>query len=374
MPDQTWKVDVEGVRHTITAERDPTTGRSMIRVDGRMATRPMTDAEDEREITIGSARYVVRRVDDSFDLDIPPEVFLERNAKAASRETTSAAAGGGRRKLIFRVIGAIVAVIIVIGLIRFGRYGFAYMRVPWKPFAAADSTFKVNFAGEPVRSEEKININGDIWNFVSFVSKYKNHYYAVEYVDMHTIVTEKSAPEVLNRFFDGWMTAIGATVLEKEPISLARNPAISFTSRLPKGSGEGEEKLKADARKRGVIALRGNRIVVASTASAEADPISVDLTKFLDSFELPPPDPRSMTVVETPMAAEPLDPPVQSTAPVEEAKYQATIAKPVIRVYAHNRTGTYYPEKCPGRPADAFPMARSLALAQGYKLAPGCRE
>jgi len=373
MPDQTWKVDVEGVRHTITAERDPTTGRSMIRVDGRMATRPMTDAEDEREITIGSARYVVRRVGDSFDLDIPPEVFLERSGKAASRGTAQAAEGG-RGKKIARVIGAIVAVLIVMGLIRFGRYGFAYMRVPWKPFAAADSTFKVNFAGEPVRSEEKININGDIWNFVSFVSTYKNHHYAVEYVDMHMIVTEKSAPEVLNRFFDGWMTAISATVLEKEPISLARNPAISFTSRLPKGSGDGEEKLKVNVRKRGVIALRGNRIVVASTASAEADPISVDLTKFLDSFELPPPDPRSMTVVETPMAQEPLASPVQATTPVEDAKYPATIAKPVVRVYAHNRTGTYYPEKCPGRPADAFPMARSLALAQGYKLAPTCRE
>ena len=373
MSDHTWTVDVEGVRHTISVERDTNTGRSMIRVDGRMAAKPMSDAETEREISIGSARYVVRRLDDSFDLDIPPEAFLNPRPKTASRAPAKhAETGGGKR--IARVLGGIVALIIVAGLIRFGHQGFTYMRVPWKPYSAADATFKANFPGDPAQSEEKININGDLWNFVALEATYKNHYYAVEYVDLHLVVTEQNAPAVLDKFFDGWMSAIGATVLKKESISLSRNPAISFEAKIPKGSGEGEEKLKIDARKRGVIALRDKRIVVASTMAAEADPISIDLTKFLESFEIPPPGQRSRVLTASidvpPAPAQPIV--VTEASAVQSAP--AASSKPVLRVYAHNLTRTYYPQNCPGRPADAYPIARSLARSQGFTLAANCKE
>ena len=46
----------------------------------------------------------------------------------------------------------------------------------------------------------------------------------------------------------------------------------------------------------------------------------------------------------------------------------------VERVYAHNRSKTYYPEGCAGRPDDAYLMAKSLAVRQGYRLAEQCRK
>lgn len=45
----------------------------------------------------------------------------------------------------------------------------------------------------------------------------------------------------------------------------------------------------------------------------------------------------------------------------------------IEQVYAHNPTKTYYPEKCLPRPEKAYPMAKSLAVRQGYKLAPACQ-
>ncbi len=74
-----WTVDVEGGQHTVAVEVDSQSRRAAIRVDGRMASKPMTADETEREIQVGSVRYVVRRHEnDKFELDIPPEVFLNR--------------------------------------------------------------------------------------------------------------------------------------------------------------------------------------------------------------------------------------------------------------------------------------------------------
>ena len=75
-----------------------------------------------------------------------------------------------------------------------------------------------------------------------------------------------------------------------------------------------------------------------------------------------------------------LQPQVAIPAPAPERPRSVAVAEPepampsVKRVYADNQTKTYYPENCAGRPGDAYPMAKSLAVREGYKLAPGCKE
>ncbi|HUP49598.1 MAG TPA: hypothetical protein VNA04_12500 [Thermoanaerobaculia bacterium] len=374
----TWTVDVDGARHTISVERDAQMGRSMIRVDGRMAAKPMSDEEGEREVPVGSMRYVVRRVgEDKFELDVPPEVFLNpTTSKLRSRRQTAEPSESGGRKIGLYIAGFVV-VAIVTGLLRVGRDGFSYMRVPWKPYDGADGTFKVLFAGDPTQRTQTLNINGDLWKIVSLQSRHKNHIYTVEYVDARMVITEQNAPAIIDDFLQGWMTAISATVVNKEQISLARNPAVSFTARIPKGAGEGEDKLEVDARQRGIMALRNNRIFVAWTLAAERDPISWDLQKFLESFEIEPPEERPTTLASVyapaPAAAAPATEAKPSTAPPPpQRRPLVEMTTPVERVYAYNRTKKFYPADCAARPEGAYAIAKSLAIRQGFTLAEEC--
>ncbi|HVS32099.1 MAG TPA: hypothetical protein VMS98_11660, partial [Thermoanaerobaculia bacterium] len=320
----------------------------------------------------------VRRIgEDKFDLDIPPETFLNPTTAKLRSRTQSAAPQQSGGKKIGAVIGGLIAMAIVFALLRVGREGFSYMQVPWKPYAAADGTFKANFAGDPKEKTETLNINGDLWNFVSLQSRHKNHIYTVEYVDAYMVITQQNAQSVLDRFLEGWMSAVGATPVSKENISLSRNPAISFVATLPKGAGGGEEKLEVDARQRGILAVRGNRLVVAWTLAAETDRVTWDLEKFLESFEIPPPEARARTVL-----AERYEPPpaLQTTAPAQVAPARSLpidgikMAAPVARVYAHNKSKKYWTEECAGRPENAYPVAKSLAISQGFTLAENCTK
>ena len=368
----TWSVDVDGARHTISIERDAQTRRSMIRVDGRMAAKPMADEEEEREVAVGSMRYVVRRTgENQFELDVPPEMFLNR-AAAKSRPGAAAEHSSGLGKTIGLGVGALVVVLIVLGLLRTGREGLAYMNVPWQPYEAEDGTFKVLFAGDPTAETETINIDGDLWNVVFLHTRHRNHIYAVEYVDAKMVITERNAPAILERFLTALMSE--GKLERKETTSLARNPAISFTAWLPKGAGEGKDRLETNARQRGIIVLRDNRILVAWTLAAERDPITADQEKFLASFEIPPPSDRPRSLADI-YAAQPAE-----TAPVVQAAVApppvqmpgVEMAAPVARVYVHNKTKKYYPEKCAARPDGAYPIALTLAKSQGFTLAEEC--
>ena len=382
MSEGTWTVDVDGVRRTISVERDPKTGRAMIRVDGRMAAKPMSDEEQEREVPVGSMVYVIRRIgEDKFDLDVPPETFLDPKRKTTPQGRTQHgrnAESSGTGKKIGAGIGGTIVILIVLALLRVGREGFSYMRVPWKPYKAADGSFNVNFAGDPKQETESMNLLGDLWNIVSYESRYKNHFYVVQHIDTHVVVTEKNAANLLTQYLDGWMGALNANLQTKEPASLGRNPAIKFVARIPKGAGEGEEKLNVDARMRGIIAMRGRRILVAWTLAAERDRITADLQKFLESFEVPPPPPRAETVTlaeERPQTVAPVAQTSSATDTVASAaRPDISMATTVQRVYASNKTKKYYPLDCKAAPPDAYTMAKSLAVKQGFTPAAECAQ
>ena len=109
MSEQTWTVDVDGRKHTVTVDHDWQSRRATIRVDGRMAVKPMSGEESERAVPVGSTPYVIRRLEnDTFDLDIPPEVFLDRAASGAPLGKTRS---GSRQVPEERGIGRRIAMI-----------------------------------------------------------------------------------------------------------------------------------------------------------------------------------------------------------------------------------------------------------------------
>src|SRR5688572_12925254 len=81
-----WNINVDGREHFVSIERGENE-KDVIRVNGRVAAKPLMAAESERGISVGGVPYTIRRTGpDAFDL-----VQDEWSAAAErSRDTASA--------------------------------------------------------------------------------------------------------------------------------------------------------------------------------------------------------------------------------------------------------------------------------------------
>lgn len=317
---KTWTVNVDGRKQSISVDVDPQSKRAMIRVNGRVAAKPMAGDDSERTVPVGSMQYIVRRGEnDRFDLDVAPEAFLNR--LTAEKEVPGEVKSSGGSNALPWAIGSIVIVIIVAGMIRFGKQGLEYMRVPWQQYNAGDGSFSAKFPALPNESSEEKNINGDIWTIKSLLSEYRNHAYAVQYIDMKTIVTEDNADSLMDNFFAGWANQLGGHTEMRERTSLGRNHAFRFSLTVPP-----QATLRIPARMRGLYVLRGNRLFIVWCLAAQADPFSKDLQEFLDAFKpgaAPDHPARLLPNVEASLAGERPAPPPPRAAEKSEAAIRA---------------------------------------------------
>lgn len=332
MSDRSWTVEVGGVHHTVIVDCDPQTRRAAIRVDGRMPARPMAADEDERELSIAGVPYVLRRKDgDQFELDIAPEAFLNQT-KSRSSSGAAKAAPPQKSKMIW--IAYVVAGLFALGLVRYGLRSFQYTHVPWQPYSDSGGSFTAKFPGSPTEKQSTENINGDLWTVHSRFATFKDHFYAVEYLDMKIVVVDANSESVMNRFLDGWAQTLGGKIEAREKSSLARNPAIRFSMAMPKGSGPEGYKLPVEARLRGVAAVRGSRLYLTWTLTTEVESSFADVHQFLDAFAVPPPDaPATFDSIDvekpvvraattqpaTTTQPDPAEPRLKSIAPTEPA-------------------------------------------------------
>jgi len=344
MSDRTWTVEVGGVSHTVVVDVDPQTKRAGVRVDGRMAAKPLAADEDERELKIDGAPYLLRRVKDDFELDIAPDAFLNQRTAAPPPPKS--------RKLWIAYVGA---ALFVLGLIRVGMHGFQYMRVPWQPYSESDGSFNAKFPAKPDEKETTQNINGDLWTVHSRYATFKDHFYAVEYLDLKIVVVDANSESVMNRFLDGWAHALGGSIASREKSSLGRNPAIRFEIALPKGAGAEEHKLPVNARVRGVETVRGTRLYLTWTMTAEADSATADVRQFLDAFNIPPPGaPASFESAVADRHAEPVQsaavPPAATSTqpdPNQPRLGMTAPAEPAPIVYLEPAFVMYHVAGCP---------------------------
>ena len=298
MSDNTWNVDMEGERHVVTVEVDPETKRVAIRVDGRIAARPMAPEELEREVPVGNLKYVVRRLDnDAFDLDLAPvpepelvEQFPQEGdpgmpVHPQSPEQQQKKSGGGGLKWLIVIAGIAAAFFLSRTILRRFEY-----RIAWIPYSAPDDSFKANFSSVPNEDTKTGNYDGETWNVKSVSSKFKNHSYLVEYVDHNGVVTAAGAPALIEDYFGRWAKQMNASVLSQETASVGGNPALKFVIKIPASAdGAGGETIAP-----GVVAFRNKRVFFVSAAAPEGDKSLPDLGAFVSSFELPPPPPARL--------------------------------------------------------------------------------
>jgi len=131
----TWDLTVNGVEHVVELALDPTTDRVLVRVDGRMAARPIAPEESSRQFMVAGERWsAVRRVNDEFDLEFVPPV-IPSTPKAATPTPKKTKGIGG---IIFKVVAAVV-VLALIGLV---KNSLRDLTSDWYEFSSPDGAFK----------------------------------------------------------------------------------------------------------------------------------------------------------------------------------------------------------------------------------------
>lgn len=353
MSDRSWTVEVGGVDHTVIVDCDPQTRRASIRVDGRMPARPMAADEYERELSIDGVPYVLRRKDgDEFELDIAPEAFLNQTKSRSSSRAAKSAPPPRKSKMIW--IAYVVAGLFALGLVRYGLRSFQYTHVPWQPYSDSDGGFTAKFPGSPTEKQSTENINGDLWTVHSRFATFKDHFYAVQFLDMKIVVVEANSESIMNRFLDGWAETLGGKIETREKSSLARNPSIRFTMAIPRGAGPEEHKLPVKAHLRGVAAVRGSRLYLTWTLTTEAESTFADVHQFLDAFAVPPPG--APATFDSIADEKPVEPVPASTQPVatttrpdpDAPRLRSTVpAEPAPLVYLEPAFTMYHVAGCP---------------------------
>ena len=280
MSDTSWNVDVDGQHHTISVQPDPESSRVAIRVDGRAAARPLSAEDMEREVQIGSTRYLIRRMDDgTFDLDLAPISIDPSLHPVESTQQKPAKSSTGKWLII-------IALVVAGGL--FGRTGWRllqYSRVNWTPYAPADGTFKAKFAGQPAEEGKSRDMSGETWQVTHLSSSFKDHQYGIEYVDVRRVVTAAGAQPLIEDYFKRWSAAMNANVVSQDETTVAENPALRFVMQIAPSGDDNPLEM------RGLVAMRNKRVFFVYATAPASHKSTPDLNAFVSAFELPPPPP-----------------------------------------------------------------------------------
>jgi hypothetical protein len=284
MSTQTWHVDVDGVPRQIVAETDEASGRTSIRVDGRMVARPLATVEEERHFTLGSIAYVLRRLPDgALDLDIAPPQFQPPPAipTAAPRARTS----GGMTRVpppkekktpIGRIILSALLLAFLGAAFRYGAKVVTYMSVPWKSYTSDDKQFRVKFAGDPEKSVDSVATSQGSLRAVQLKSKYEGHFYIVEHVDLPAVIPDDRVNQTEMAVMKGLVEEEKWKLLSSD---LSRR-GIGFVAEVP------QSKEWSEGTARGRVIVEGDRLYIIYAFVPRGEALSWDVGEFLRSVEI----------------------------------------------------------------------------------------
>lgn len=128
MATREWDIPHGAVRRHVTVERAEN-GKDVIRVDGRVASRPLGAEEQEREFLIRGATYLLRRVSaDGFDIELIAPA-TEKSPYVVTKAAESQLGDGRLRGMLESIrLGRLVwlAVAVVLGVMLFWAVGPNY--------------------------------------------------------------------------------------------------------------------------------------------------------------------------------------------------------------------------------------------------------
>jgi hypothetical protein len=293
LPDNSWNIAVDGAAHAVSVQEDPATGRAAVRVDGRIAGRPMQPADTEREFIIGTRGFAVVRTANGYDLeqgrivahDAPvvggprTPTYAGSVARPAATATATSTSGSGNGKRIGILVG-----ILVVGA--FARTcmllpSLSYRMIRWKAYASPDRRFNVTFPGEPKREESTVRFGPSDVQSVTLTASRREHAYLVSYWDVPRLIRVDDAPRTLEAALNGITSSMSMTIDSQEQTTMAGRPALHLVARMAK-----TEQYPAAIDECALIADY-NRIYLVQGLRPVADTYRADIETFLKSFDIP---------------------------------------------------------------------------------------
>lgn len=275
---RSWTVDVDGSERRVTAETDPESGRTHIRVDGRIAARPLGPADSDRQFSIGSVAYVLRRTDEGeFDLDLDANAPLPAVAPPAYKLKAPKEKPRNLKGVIFGV----VLTVLLIPAARWTIDAVQYMRVPWKVHDAPDHRWRISFPSTPEESTKSLGVGGMVLRTVKLQSRYRRHTYVLEWIEFPFYIPPEKESELFSGALDGMVKHEKAELIKKDWSTISLHYSLQFFVRMPKNQDW------SGGTARGHIARSGNRLYIVYAYVPPRETLSFDVGEFLRSFRLP---------------------------------------------------------------------------------------
>jgi hypothetical protein len=249
-----------------------------------MAGRPLAPDEEERELTIGGQRFILRRLPKGeLDVDYAPPDFSSNEAPVWKGTRPGRALPTPKPKgvPIGRIVFGILATLVIGGVFRYARSAVTYLRVPWESYTHDRGQFRVKFAGKPERSSKSVDTGGSTGTAVKLVSRYHDHAYLLEYVDLPGVVPlEKEAPLLL-AIMKSIVKNEHATVLKHGWGHVSGHDALEFVAQFP------QSKDWSQGTARGHLIVHKNRVYAVYAYTPQGESLAFDTGEYLRSLELP---------------------------------------------------------------------------------------
>ncbi len=270
---------MHGVEHEIRVDVDAESGKTFIRVDGRMAAQPMAATEGERGVTVAGASYVVRREGAGFEVALA-EQPAEGTAPVPPPPDGRVEVPAHDPILTVRRVVMAVVVIAVLLILRWGYDVRSYLRVQWKPYMGPQARFRVSFPGDPAESTQDITVaNGKVTANI-LTGSYRKHEYDFFWFEL---------PAPTNEQADPLLAKILANIVENEKGTLDRSDphyydghsALMFTIQVPASDDRPRGALRGR-----LILCRAQRIYCMFAFTPTRDALSFDVGEYLRSLTL----------------------------------------------------------------------------------------
>lgn len=268
MTAQTFEISVGLDQHKIDVQQDATSGKTMIRVDGRMAARPMSPAESSRELQVGPERYELHRsAGGSFELEFLGAV--EQNMPAAPgvmpgmRPRAPAVKQQTSSFPLFRVLGALVA---------FALLSFIYpwvrdaAGIGWYHYDSPDGRFSFQMPAPPI--SERYNASGVA--ITEYSINVDNRDFYVGFAELPGQLPPGRDVMLINGLRDGLLKRHSAVMVSERTLA----SGTTFVAH--------SEKEKADFKFK--IFLTPRRVYVAGAAATPKGLGSVAVYRFFNTF------------------------------------------------------------------------------------------
>lgn len=276
-----WTIDVDGIVRDLTVEESAATGRTAIRIDGKMAAKPLLPEESQRMFTMGATRITIRRAGGSFEV----ETAGEAPAAAPFRQEPYAGPPPPARNLAEKpsrstgaplrqvLLVAAVAAIVVWAIPMVKRWS-----ATWKPYVAPDASFRIAFPFAPATATKTESVRGRTIDIHFVGGELAGHELTVGYFDLPVDVPYSEEYRA-SPWFEAGENAIiaqhGGTVMKRWESNVNGHVGEEFIVE------SGEKAM------RGKIAIDRKRIVMALAVVPKGDATASDVGQFLRSLELP---------------------------------------------------------------------------------------